>query len=84
MWRETLEDDNPTIEEEVRQGELAPIHVDPKLFHDLQSALSRLVGKASQLLGNAYVDEGLPHLSLESRKEKDSLCGRKNRRKSSS
>ena len=40
MWRESLEDDNPTMEEEVRQGELAPIKVDARL----QSALSKLVG----------------------------------------
>ena len=50
-WNETLVD-NPTIESEVRQGGLTPSEVDPKMLHDIQAILSRLVGKANQLLGN--------------------------------
>ena len=52
MWRDTLEDDNPAIEEEVRRGGIAPTEVDPHLLYDVQAIVSRLVGKASQLLGN--------------------------------
>ncbi len=47
-----MADDDPTVEQEVRQGGSEPIEVNPKLFHDVQVALSRLVGKADQLLGN--------------------------------
>ena len=50
-WRETLADDSAT-EGEARQGRLTPNEVDPKMLHDIQTVLSRLVGKASQLLGN--------------------------------
>ena len=52
MWRDTLADDNPAIEEEIRRGEPTPVEVDPSLLHDVQATVSRLVGKASQLLGN--------------------------------
>ncbi len=52
MWRDTLADDDPAIEEEVRQGGLTPNEVDPRLIHDIQAIVSRLVGKANQLLGN--------------------------------
>ena len=48
----TLADDNPDIEQDVRQGGLTPTEVNPKLYHDVQTALSRLVGKTTQLIGN--------------------------------
>jgi hypothetical protein len=48
LWRDTLEEN----EAEIRRGGLRPTNVDPKLYHDLQVLVSRLVGKASQLLGN--------------------------------
>lgn len=53
IWRDTLADDNPAIEEEIRQGGRAPTEVDPRLLHDIQVAVTRLVEKASQLLGNS-------------------------------
>ncbi len=53
MWSDTLEDDNPSVEKDIRQGELIPQNVDPKMFHDIQVILARLVGKAHQLIGNA-------------------------------
>ena len=53
MWKDTIADDDPEIEKEVRRGGLTPIEVDPSLLHDIQSVLSRLVGKASQLLSNS-------------------------------
>lgn len=51
LWRETLAE-NPAIERAARQGGLTPVKVDEKMLHDIQTTLSRLVGKASQLLGN--------------------------------
>ncbi len=48
-----MADDDPSVEQEVRHGGIEPVEVDPKLFHDVQVALSRLVGKAHQLLGNS-------------------------------
>ena len=49
LWTETLAD-SPAIEKEIRQGELTPMEVNPKLFHDIQAIVSRLVGKTNQLL----------------------------------
>ena len=51
LWRETLAED-PTTEAEVRWGGLTPTNVDKKLYHDIQVLLSRLVGKAKQLVSN--------------------------------
>ena len=51
LWQETLAD-NPVIERELRQGGLTPTKVNEKMFHDIQTVLSRLIGKAKQLLGN--------------------------------
>ena len=52
IWRDTLADDNPNVEQDVRQGGLTPTEVNPKLYHDVQTALSRLVGKLAQLIAN--------------------------------
>ena len=51
MWRETLADD-PATEKDTRQGGHTPTEINPRLLHDIQALLSRLVGKAKQLLGN--------------------------------
>ena len=51
MWEETVDDD-PMTELEARQGGLTLTNVDPQLYHDIQVKLSRLTGKASQLIGN--------------------------------
>ncbi len=51
LWMETAVDD-PATEEEARQGGLTPISIDPRLYHDIQVQLSRLIGKADQLIGN--------------------------------
>ncbi len=51
MWTETVTD-NLETEADVLQGELMPITVNPKLVHDIQVLVARLVGKAQQLLGN--------------------------------
>ena len=51
QWRETVRDD-PETEREARRGGLTPTKVNEKMLYDIQAVLSRLVGKASQLLGN--------------------------------
>ena len=48
---ETVEE-NPAIELEARQGGLTPTNINPTLLFDIQVQLSRLIGKAKQLLGN--------------------------------
>ena len=51
QWRETVAD-TPAIESESRRGGFTPTEVDPKLLHDISVALSRLVAKSKQLIGN--------------------------------
>lgn len=51
LWTETLDED-PESELEARQGALTPTNMDPRLYHDIQVQVSRLVSKASQLIGN--------------------------------
>lgn len=51
LWHETLADD-PAVEADCRQGEQNPININQRLLHDIQVLVSRLVAKASQLLGN--------------------------------
>ena len=51
QWRETLADD-PATDREARRGGLTPIKVNEKMLCDIQAVLSRLVAKASQLIGN--------------------------------
>ena len=45
-------DEDRTTELEARQGGLTPTEMDPRLYHDIQVQLSRLVSKAAQLIGN--------------------------------
>lgn len=52
MWSETISCSSAT-EADARQGELTPTNINPKLLHDIQVILSRLIGKASQLIDNA-------------------------------
>ncbi len=51
LWVETLAED-PATEEDVQWGGRTPTNIDPKLYHDIQVQLSRLIGKAEQLIGN--------------------------------
>ncbi len=51
LWSEALAED-PTTEADARQGELVPTNIDPRLLHDIQVTLARLIGKASKLIGN--------------------------------
>ena len=51
LWTETTADDQVT-ETEARNGGPIPNPINPKLYYDLQSILSRLVRKASQLIDN--------------------------------
>ncbi len=51
LWTETVDDD-PSTEADARQGEPTPVEINPRLLHDIQVALSRLIGKARQLVTN--------------------------------
>ena len=51
LWTETIVDDLET-ESETRHGGEVPTKVNPKLLHDIQTVLSRLVTKAHQLIEN--------------------------------
>ena len=41
-------DDDPMVRLEARQGGHTPTNVDPRLYHDIQVQLNRLVNKASR------------------------------------
>lgn len=49
-WRDTVTDDQITIQD-AQRGEI-PAEIDPKMYHDIQTALTRLVTKAHQLIDN--------------------------------
>lgn len=51
LWRETIAD-NCETERDSRLGGQNPIDLNPKLMHDIQALVSRLVAKAKQLLDN--------------------------------
>jgi hypothetical protein len=51
LWAETTADD-PTTEEDARRGGQTPTEINPRLLHDIQTALTRLVRKAHQLVEN--------------------------------
>ena len=51
LWTETVADD-PAIEADILQGGKIATDIDPMLYHDLQVIISRLVGKANQLIDN--------------------------------
>ena len=51
LWNETTAEDVETVKD-ARQGGQTPVKINPKLFHDLQTALARLVSKADQLIDN--------------------------------
>lgn len=51
IWEETM-DDTLATEDDARNGGPAPLQVDPKLLHDIEVLVSRLVAKAGQLIGN--------------------------------
>ena len=57
LWKETVTDD-PTTERNCRQGGQIPTEINPKMMHDIQVLLSRLVAKARQLLGNVTTNLG--------------------------
>ena len=51
LWQETMTDD-PATEKEARRGGHTPTDITPKMLHDVQVALSRLVAKVYQLIDN--------------------------------
>ncbi len=64
LWAETLADDPAT--EDVQRGGLTPTNIDPRLYHDIQVQLNRLIGKAEKLIGNVttYLAESISEPSL--------------------
>ena len=51
LWEETTADER-IIEHEARQGGFTSTNPNPKMMHGIQTALLRLVSKASQLIEN--------------------------------
>ena len=51
LWAETTADDSAT-EKDARRGGQTPTAINPILLHDIQTVLTRLVGKANQLIDN--------------------------------
>lgn len=51
IWRQTITDDCAS-EKEILQGGKIATDINPKLYHDIQVIVSRLVAKASQLISN--------------------------------
>lgn len=51
LWRETV-CSTPRTEADAQRGEKTPANLNPRMMHDIQILVSRLVGKARQLLGN--------------------------------
>ena len=51
VWEETM-DDTPATEDDARNGGVEPVQVNTKLLLDIEVLVSRLVAKASQLIGN--------------------------------
>lgn len=51
LWAESTADD-PATEKDARRGGQIPTTINPKLHHDIQTALTRLVRKANQLIDN--------------------------------
>ena len=63
LWIQTASDD-PAIEKDAKRGGQIPIKINPKLHHDIQSVLSRLVRKANQLISNVTtnIEESWMHI----------------------
>ncbi len=63
LWKETVAE-SPTIEENARRGGRTPSKLDPKMLHDIQTVVSRLAAKSSQLVGNETTNmaEGWMHV----------------------
>lgn len=66
LWTETTADDRAT-EEDAQQGGCIPTKINPKLYHDIQTVLARLVGKAGQLIDNVTtnIEESWMHIRLQ-------------------
>ena len=63
LWEETLDED-PATELEARRGGLTPT-MDPRLYHDIQVIVTRLVGKTSQLIGNETTNLAATNMALK-------------------
>ena len=54
LWNETTAEDVETVKD-ARQGGQTPVKINPKLFHDIQTALARLVSKATTNLAESWM-----------------------------
>ena len=75
LWAETTTDDT-TTECEARRGGLTPTKPNPKLFHDIQTALSRLVSKASQLIENVTTNIAESWMHIRSKYDGEKVINR--------
>jgi len=66
LWRETTAED-PAEELEVLRGGENATKVDPKMYHDIQVILSRLVTKAEQLVDNVTTNLAESWMHLRSK-----------------
>ncbi len=55
------------MEEEAQCGGTTPTTIEPKLYHDIQTGLSRLVAKASQLIDNETTNLAEPWIHIRSK-----------------
>ena len=68
--------DDPATEQDARQGEKTPIEMNPKMLHDIQLVLSRLVEKASQLLCNATTNLAESWMHIRSKFDRGKVINR--------
>ena len=54
-------------QKKARRGGLTPTDIDQRLYHDIQVELSRLIGKADQLIGNVTTNlaESRMHIRMK-------------------
>ena len=75
LWKETTTDDL-SIEREALRGGDVPTDMDPKMHHDLQVILSRLVGKARQLIENETTNIAESWMHIRSKFDRGKVVNR--------
>ena len=76
LWRETTADDDPATEEEILRGGQVATDINPKLHHDIQVILSRLVGKAEQLIDNVTTNIAESWIHVRSKFDRGKVINR--------
>ena len=66
LWKETTAED-PSEELKILRGGETATKVDPKMYHDIQVVLSRLVTKAEQLVDNVTTNIAVSWMHLRSK-----------------